>query len=199
MADLGPQRGADCERPTATWRFPILLACLIALGVITVAWFAARCDESPQIETRHPDVLRIEGPGPAPTRSPPNPSSPPNAAVVLVLTVPDAVPGGSEFSVSVAIADRRAARGSIDVHFDPGVMSLADATVRYDSPAPGVARLYVETDGAVPFSAMLQFAASHSSQAPAIVLIAGGELVSAEGRVIGLSLPPAARIVVAPP
>jgi hypothetical protein len=166
--------------------------------VIAVAWFAARLDESPPFENRYPDVHRIESPGPAPGRSPPKSNPPPNAAAVLELTVPDAVPGGSEFSVSVAIADRRAARGSIDVHFDPGVMTLADATVRYESPEPGVARLHVETDGAVPFSATLQFAASYSSNAPAVVLIAGGELVSSEGRVIGLRLPSAARIVVSP-
>lgn len=109
------------------------------------------------------------------------------------------MPGGTEFALAVEIAGRVAGQGWIELSFDPGVLTLADASVGFDSSGPGVVRLQVEKLEAHPYSASLQFVSSFGAQAPALVQVTGGELVSAEGRVIGLTLPAAARIVVAPP
>lgn len=124
---------------------------------------------------------------------------PPSVRAAIELKAPDTVPGGTEFALAVEIAGRVAGQGWIELSFDPGVLTLADASVGFDSSGPGVVRLQVEKLEAHPYSASLQFVSSFGAQAPALVQVTGGELVSAEGRVIGLTLPAAARIVVAPP
>ena len=116
----------------------------------------------------------------------------------IELMGPEKVQGGTEFALTVKIGHEAAVRSQLELSFDLGVLTLADASVRYESPSPGIARLQFDQASAQPLAASLQFVAGFSSRAPTAVRISGGEFVSSEGRAIGLAYPAPLQIVLLP-
>jgi hypothetical protein len=127
----------------------------------------------------------------------------PGAQAAVELQGPEAVEGGSEFSLTVRIGAAAGGRGWLDLVFDPAILTLADASVRHHAHGPGIVRLFFDeafdAPGAAPREARLQFVTGFSAPGPTIVRIGTGESVSAGGRPVGLGTLPSAQIFVLTP
>jgi len=157
-----------------------------------------------------PSAVRTAPPDPAPAApastktpavasvapvSPLVPAAAMSAQLSVELAAPSRVRGGNELSLELRVRSGVAGRGWLELGFDPGVLTLADVSVHYESRDAGVVRIYFD-DLAQAASASLQFATGFGASSPTVVHVVGGEFVSMRGQVIGLALPPAARIVI---
>lgn len=118
------------------------------------------------------------------------------ARPTLGLRGPDVIRGGEELAVDCLVHVPAGARGWIDVAFDPALLTLADASTRYEPRGPGQVRLMLAGWPGPSAVVTLQFATAFSAPGPTIVRISGGEIVTAEGRPAGLGSLPALSVVI---
>ncbi len=111
----------------------------------------------------------------------------PGALAAVQLSAPETIRGGTEFTVACRLGGvPDGSQGWVDLTFDPGLLTLADVSTRYDLQEPGLVRVYVSGSGQGTTEVRLQFMPSFAAPALTTLSLTTGNLITSQGRYVGL-------------
>lgn len=112
---------------------------------------------------------------------------------------PVAVASGADFVVQLELRAGAPVTGWLDLAYDAGMLTLADASTDYAITEPGVVRLRVASIDAQPTTVSVAFSSSPGATAAAVLHVRGGELLTEANRRVALDLPAPAQVQLQPP
>jgi hypothetical protein len=117
----------------------------------------------------------------------------------VILFAPPMVERGSEFVVNLLLSNAGRIYGSLEIGFDPAVLSFKNATVRHEVLSAGRVRLNVEGDPSPDYAADLRFRVRASAASETSIRLAQSSLTAANGKPATVGESPSMSIAVLRP